>query len=108
MATLDEKTEFIHSLYQLHQACTAKANDGSLTSDQRSVFLTAVIYLNSDIGKAWNRDFSPIPSNLVHFAIKEIIQAVAATSAAHNETTVHIAAKELWDANTAIDQVLAG
>lgn len=106
MATPTEKTDFIGALYQLHQACNSKANDGALTTDQRSVFITALIYLNSDIGKAWNRDFSPIPSNLVHFAIQEIIQATAATTTAHDDSSVQIAAKELWDANTAIDHVL--
>ena len=106
MATPSEKTDFIGSLYQLHQACNAKANDGALTNDQRSVFITALIYLNSDIGKAWNRDFSPIPSDLVAIAIQEVRQAIIATTAAHDDSTVHIAAKELWDANTAIDHVL--
>lgn len=106
MATPTEKTDFINSLYQLHQACNSKVNDGGLTTDQRSVFITALLYVTSDIGKAWDRDFNPIPSNRVRIAIQETVQASAATAAAHDDPTVQIAAKELWDANTAIDHVL--
>ncbi|UVL21740.1 hypothetical protein LOY44_12860 [Pseudomonas sp. B21-044] len=106
MATPNEKEAFINSMYKLHQACNAKANDGGLASDQRSVFITAILYLGSDLGKAWNRDFSPIPSELVEIAVKEIIQAISATHAAVDDSSVQVAAKELWDANTAIDNVL--
>lgn len=107
MATANEKEAFVNSLYKLHQACNAKANDGGLTSDQRSIFITAILYLNSDLGKAWNRDFSPIPSELVEISVRENIQAISATHAAVDDSTVQYAAKELWDANTAIDNVLA-
>lgn len=106
MATTKERDDFVNALFQLHQACNAKAKDGRLTDDDRSVFMTAIIYLNSDLGKAWSRDFAPIPSSLVKEAIKEIIQAIAATKAAVDTQTVQVAAKELWDANTAIDNAL--
>ncbi|MDZ4338489.1 MAG: hypothetical protein U1A62_32945 [Pseudomonas sp.] len=106
MASSNEKENFINALFKLHQACNSKANDGGLTADQRSVFITAVIYVNSDIGKSWNRNFSPIPSDLIKHALNEIIQAISATQAANDDATVLIACKELWDANTAIDHAL--
>ena len=106
MATPAEKNAFINSLYNFHQACDSKANDGALTTDQRSVFITEIIYLNSDIGRTWNRDFEPIPSNLVQHALLEIAEGISATKQARDDSTVRIAAKELFDANKAIDDVL--
>jgi len=106
MAKPSEKQAFIDALYELQQTCNSKSNDGTLTEDQRSVFITASIYLTSDIGRACDKDFSPVPSDKVQSAIQEVKQATTATSAAHDDFSVQVAAKDLWDANTAIDLVL--
>lgn len=106
MASPSEKNSFVSSLYNLHYACSLRANDGYLTSDQRNLFITAVIYFNSDIGKAAGVSFDPIPSNIVSIAMKEIQEAIRATGVAHDDPTVQLAAKELWDAKLAVDNVL--
>ncbi|MBC2659272.1 hypothetical protein H7A76_27855 [Pseudomonas sp. MSSRFD41] len=106
MATAVEKNSFINSIYQLVQGCNAKSNDGGLTLDQRATFLTAVLMFNSRLGSAVNRDFTPIPSGLVNTAVSEMGQAVDAAEAAVDDNSVHVAAKELWDAATAINNAL--
>lgn len=106
MASQQEKIDFRRELGILKRACDQKANDGTLTDDQRSTFIVASYFLHTAIGAAKDKDFAPIPSNLTTEAIREIREATIATSNAADDETVLLARNEIRDAESAIINVL--